>query len=111
MKIIEDGVLRDLSASEQAAWEVERAALAVPQQVTRTQALLALLELGATPITEAQVLAAIDQITDPLERERARILFQAPVWKRNNAFIASIGASFGLDPVEIDQLFQRAATL
>lgn len=111
MKVMEDGVLRELSATEAAAWDAERAALAIPKEVTRTQALLALLEWGGTPITEAQVLTAIGQIEDPVARERARILFQAPVWKRSDSLIPSIGGTFGLESADIDQLFQLAATL
>lgn len=82
----------------------------VPTEVTRTQGLLALLELP-TPITEAQILAAIDGIEDLIERERARILLNNPHWKRADPFIAQIGAAFGLDGAAIDTLFQQAATL
>ncbi|MFG1317996.1 hypothetical protein [Xanthobacter autotrophicus] len=82
----------------------------IPDQVTRTQALLALLAMP-TPITEAEILAAIDQIPDLIERERARILFNHPLWKRADPFIAQIGAAFGLDGPAIDTLFQQAALI
>lgn len=82
----------------------------IPDQVTRTQALLALLALP-TPVTEAMILTAIDQIPDLIERERARILLMHPAWKRADPFIAQIGAAFALDGAAIDTLFRQAATL
>lgn len=82
----------------------------VPAEVTRTQGLLALLALP-TPITEAEILAAIDQIPDLIERERARILLKNPRWKRGDPFIAQIGAAFGLNGSAIDTLFQQAAAI
>ncbi|MBB6308905.1 hypothetical protein [Xanthobacter tagetidis] len=111
MQALINGVLTDLSEAEQAAWEAERAAALVPAQVSRTQALLALLEGGETPITEAQILAAIDAMADPLARERARILSANPVWRRDDPFVAEIGAAFGLAPGDIDDLFRLAVTL
>jgi hypothetical protein len=111
MQALINGVLTDLSEAEHAAWNAERAAALVPAQVTRTQALLALLEGGETPITEAQILAAIDAMEDPLARERARILSANPVWRRDDPFVAEIGAAFGLAPGDIDDLFRLAATL
>lgn len=82
----------------------------IPEQVTRTQGLLALLALP-TPVTEAMILTAIDQIPDLIERERARILLMHPAWKRADPFIAQIGAAFGLDRPAIDTLFQQAALI
>lgn len=82
----------------------------VPAAVTRTQALLALLD-HTPPILETEILAAIGAIEDTLQRERARILCAGPTWRRNDPFIAQLGTVFGLDGDDIDALFRIAATL
>lgn len=79
--------------------------------VTRTQALLALLEYGGTPITEAQIASYIETIEDPIERERSRILLGAATWRRDEPRIASFGGAFGFSAAQIDDLFRLAATL
>lgn len=82
----------------------------VPAAVTRTQALLALLEHDP-PILETEILAAIGAMEDVLLRERARILCAGPTWRRNDPFIAQLGTAFGLTADDIDALFRAATAL
>lgn len=86
-------------AAEEAAYRAP-----VPSTVTRTQALLALLDVG---ITEAQILAQIDGMVDATEKERARIRFHAQDWKRDSELIALMAAAFGISD-QVDALFVAA---
>lgn len=89
------------------AWTSEyEAAVAAPATVTRTQALLALLEVG---ITEAMILAKIEEMSDATERERSRIRFNAPEWRRDSELLAVMAAAFGLSPAAVDGRFIAAA--
>lgn len=84
----------------------------VPAQVGRQEALLALFGDGTTPgITEADILAEIEKIADPVERERSRLTFYRARWRRDSAFIAWGQATFGLTDAQTDDLFRLAVTL
>lgn len=78
---------------------------AVPQQVTRRQALQALLLAGALD----NVQPLIDAIVDPLERRMAQIEYdESQTFERHRPLVISIGGALGLD---LDALFTTAATL
>lgn len=77
----------------------------VPQQVTRRQALQALLLAGALD----NVQPLIDAIADPLQRRLAQIEYdESQVFERTRPLVVSIGGALGLD---LDALFTTAATL
>lgn len=77
----------------------------VPQQVTRRQALQALLLAGALD----NVQPCIDAIEDGLQRRLAQIEYdESQVFERNRPMVISIGGALGLD---LDALFTTAATL
>lgn len=77
----------------------------VPQEVTRQQALQALILRGH----DDDVDAAIAAIADPIERKLARVAFDAStVFERQHPLVISLGAALGLD---LDELFTFAATL
>lgn len=99
-----------LTADEIAAREAEEAAWTppVPQTVTRTQGLLALLTVG---ITEAAIAERLAMIPDEIERERARIRFNGPVWERDSDLLAAMAAAFDLTGERVDGLFILARTL
>lgn len=80
----------------------------VPASVTRTQGLLALLDVG---ITEAVITSQIAAIPDATERERSRIRFNSPTWERNSDLLVMMAAAFGLSPAQVDDLFIAAALL
>lgn len=89
---------------EDAPPPVEPAAM-VPQQVTRRQALQALLLAGALD----NVQPLIDAIADPLQRRLAQIEYdESQVFERTRPLVVSIGGALGLD---LDALFTTAATL
>jgi hypothetical protein len=97
------------TAEQIATWSAEYGAYAaVPQSVTRTQALLALLDDG---ITEAMILAQIEAVTDEAERERARIRFTGPVWERDSDLLTAMAAAFGLNQEQVDGLFIAAGQM
>lgn len=77
----------------------------VPQQVTRRQGRLALLEVGKLDDVEA----AIAAIADPAERRAAEIEYEADTWERSNAFLQSMWAQLGGTESELDSLFILAS--
>lgn len=107
-----NGLAIPLTAEEIAEIAADKAADAarvfVPQSVTRTQALLALLDAG---ITEAAIASQIALIPDELARERARIRFNGQVWQRGSDLIVVMAAAFGLTPEQVDDLFIAAGRL
>lgn len=81
---------------------------AVPQSITRTQGLIALLAAG---ITEQAIRDRIGLIADAMEREITRLRFEGGSWARESPFIAWGAAQFGLSAEQVDGLFIRAVTL
>lgn len=106
-----DGQRVEMSAEEVAEFEAMQAeaspAPLVPAEIMRHQGLLALLDLG---ITEAMVMAKVDEIEDAVERERTRIRFMQPNWRRDSDFISWGAEKFNLTGDQVDQLFVLAAT-
>lgn len=78
----------------------------VPQQVTRRQGRLALLEVGKLDDVEA----AIEAIDDPIQKRAAQIEYEADTWERSNAFLQSMWAQLGGTPEQLDDLFALAAS-
>lgn len=82
----------------------------IPQQVTRRQGRLALLETQ-TDDTNYLVLveAAISSMSDPLEQMKAQVEYEADTWERDNAFLQSMWAQLGGTEAELDDLFIAAS--
>lgn len=78
----------------------------IPQRVTRRQGRLALLEVGKLDDVEA----AIEAITDPVQRRAAQIEYEADAWERGNAFLQAMWAQLGGTPEQLDDLFVLAAS-
>lgn len=85
--------------------EQERAA----QVVTMAQARKA---MYLSNITTAQVDSAIEAITDPDEKELAKIDWNtSPTVRRNSTLVATLAPALGLTEQQIDALFALAETL
>lgn len=78
-----------------------------PEQCSKRQGELALLEIGK--LDEVEV--AIAAISDPVAKRRAQIEYGADVWARNNPFLQGMWAALGGTPEELDNLFRLAVTL
>lgn len=81
-----------------------------PLMVSAAQLLLALLADG---ITEAMLVAAIEQIPDQTQREAARIEFQRrEMFSREHPVVLSLAAVFGYETSQkLEALFLRASKL
>lgn len=82
----------------------------IPQQVTRRQGRLALLEakVGESNMLFA-VEALLEAIEDPVERASAMVEYEADTWERDNAFLQSMWAQLGGTEAELDDLFIAAS--
>ncbi|MNU33581.1 hypothetical protein D3C71_221440 [compost metagenome] len=87
-------------------WTAYAPPAVVPHSVTKRQGRLALLDAGKYQA----VIDAIEVLAGPA-RDRARIEWDAATYERNSAFVASMGASVGLNSAAIDALFIQAAQL
>ncbi len=110
MQVYIDDELVTLTPEDAALWQAAASAALLPDKITRTQGLLALLERDP-PITEAQILAFIATIEPEIERERVRILFANPDWRPNDPLWSQHCATFGLTSADVGDLFRHAATL
>lgn len=82
----------------------------VPQSCTAAQGERALFDLRG--ITDADVLAAIDQIPDADNRYRARSAYQrATEWRRDSETTQTLAAILSLSEADMDALFTYAVTL
>lgn len=83
---------------------------AVPQVCTAAQGERALFDLRS--ITDADVLAAIDQIQDADNRYRARSAYQrATEWRRDSETTQTLAAILALSESDMDDLFTYAPTV
>lgn len=83
------------------------AAVPAPQSCTPAQGLVALFALKN--ITEENVLAAIDQIPDPVQQYTARIGYQrATSWERNSPTMQAMAQLLQLSDEDLDALFIHA---
>lgn len=86
------------------------AAAQAPQSCTPAQGLVALFALKS--ITEDNVLAAIDQIPDPVQQYTARIGYQrATIWERNSPTMQVMAQLLQLSNEDLDALFNYAASV
>ncbi len=85
--------------------EIDDPVPAVPEVVSRRQALRALLAAGLLALVEP----AIAALPSP-QREIAQIEWQATEFRRDHELIALIGVALGLTESQIDALFIDAAT-
>ena len=79
----------------------------VPRVCSRRQGRLALLAVGKLDIVEA----ALDAITDPVQKARARIEYESDTWERSNVFLQDMWAALKGTSAELDDLFSLAVTL
>ena len=92
-----------------AAVQPEPPAPPVPQSCTAAQGERALFDLRG--ITDADVLAAIDQIPDADNRYRARSAYQrATEWRRDSETTQTLAAILSLSEADMDALFAYAPT-
>ncbi|MBC2768563.1 hypothetical protein [Pusillimonas minor] len=79
----------------------------VPESATPAQGLMALYQLKG--ITEADIEAAIEGITDPAQRYTAQIAYRkTTLWQRHSQSMATIAALLGLTEQDLDDLFRLA---
>ena len=79
----------------------------VPQSCTNRQAKLALIELGF--YTQATDLLAAN--TDPVERLKAEVEWDAPTFERASPFLNNVWAQLGGTQEQLDDAFRLAVTL
>lgn len=108
MQVYINDELVTLSPEQAADWLASADPL--PEKVTRTQGLLALLEF-TPPVTEGQILDYIATIEPVVERERVRILFTNPDWRPSDPLWGAHCTAFGMTPASVEALFRRAALL
>lgn len=78
----------------------------IPQSVSWRQANLALLEIGKLGAVES----LIESIADPIEKRKAQIEFNSPVYERASVFLQSKWAQLGGTEAGLDDLFILANT-
>ncbi|MBR0649502.1 hypothetical protein GXW78_07515 [Roseomonas terrae] len=111
MQKMVDGLLVEMSEEDLAQMEIdaERAALVlVPDSISRTQGLIALLGAG---ITEQMIRDRIALIENETEREVTRLRFEQQTWLRGSDFIAWGAEQFALTAEQVDGLFVTAVGL
>ena len=90
------------------AWEVETAqppAQPVPQQVTRAQGKVVLIQMGLWP----QVVAFVDAIEDPMQKAIAEVaVYETLHWQRNSPFLNQAADALGITQEQMDALFIAA---
>ena len=79
----------------------------VPQSCTNRQAKLALIELGF--YTQATDLLAAN--TDPVEKLKAEVEWDAPTFERASPFLNNVWAQLGGTQEQLDDAFRLAVTL
>jgi len=78
----------------------------IPQQVTRAQGKVVLIQMGLWP----QVLAFVDAIEDPVEKAVAEVAINDTAhWQRNSPFLNQVAAARNISQEQMDQLFIQAS--
>jgi hypothetical protein len=78
----------------------------IPQQVTRAQGKVVLIQMGLWP----QVLAFVDAIEDPVQKAVAEVAINDTVhWQRNSPFLNQAAIALGISQEQMDQLFIQAS--
>jgi len=77
----------------------------VPQQVTRAQGKVVLIQMGLWP----QVVAYVDAIQDPIQKAIAEVaVYETLHWQRNSPFLNQAADALGITQEQMDQLFITA---
>jgi hypothetical protein len=110
-RMVTNWILVDLTADELAqiaADEAAAAAARVPKEITRRQALQAMLLRDKLRLVQP----AIDAIPDPVQRGMVQIEFDASqVFERHRPAVIAIGTAIGLDAAGLDELFTFGSAL
>ena len=78
---------------------------AIPQQVTRAQGKVVLIQLGLWQ----PVLDYVAAITDPVQKAVAEVaLHDTQFWQRNSPFLNTAAQALGITSEQMDQLFIQA---
>ena len=78
----------------------------VPQQVTRAQGKVMLIQMGLWP----QVVAFVDAIQDPMQKAIAEVaVYETLHWQRNSAFLNQAATALGITQEQMDALFRQAS--
>lgn len=80
----------------------------VPQQVTRAQGKVALIQAGLWP----QVVAFVDAIEDPVQKAIAKVAaYETLHWRRDSPFLNQAADALGITQEQLDQLFIQASEI
>lgn len=78
----------------------------VPQQVTRAQGKVVLIQMGLWPQVQAYVAA----IEDPVQRAIAEVaVYETLHWQRDSPFLNQAADALGITQEQMDQLFIQAS--
>jgi hypothetical protein len=78
----------------------------IPQQVTRAQGKVVLIQMGLWP----QVLAFVDAIEDPMQKAIAEVaVYETLHWQRNSPFLNQAATALEITQEQMDQLFIQAS--
>lgn len=77
----------------------------IPQQVTRAQGKVVLIQMGLWQ----PVLDYVAGIADPVQRALAEVaLHETQFWQRSSPFLAQAAAALGMTDAQLDELFMQA---
>ena len=83
-----------------------RAKPPVPQQVTRAQGKVVLIQMGLWPQVQAYVAA----IEDPMQRAIAEVaVYETLHWQRSSPFLNQAADALGLTQAQMDELFIQSS--
>ena len=78
----------------------------VPQQVTRAQGKVVLIQMGLW----SQVVAYVEAIEDPLQWAIAEVaVYETLHWQRNSPFLNQAATALGITQAQMDELFIAAS--
>jgi len=78
----------------------------VPQQITRAQGKVVLIQMGLWP----QLLAFVEAIEDPVEKAVAEVAINDTVyWQLNSPFLNQAATALDISQEQMDQLFIQAS--
>jgi hypothetical protein len=77
----------------------------VPQQITRAQGKVVLLQMGVWP----QVVGFVNSIEDPMQKAIAEVaVYETLHWQRDSQFLNTAAAALGITDEQMDELFIQA---
>lgn len=80
----------------------------VPQQVTRAQGKVVLIQMGLWP----QVVAYVDAIQDPMQKAIAQAAaYETLHWQRSSPFLNQAADALGITPEQMDEMFRQASQI